>query len=184
MGQHANLTNQRFGKLVAIAPLRKVAGNVIWFCQCDCGGSKQCIAGSLRAGYVKSCGCLRTGGHFLPSGKRTRAYNSWYAMLARCRNPKVSAYRYYGGRGISVCERWLYVRELPCRHGRTADWPLSRPHRRKWELRAKELQMGKQGSADEQSNQHHPRRDQRQLSHNSRSCRCEGRDLWSNRLTG
>jgi hypothetical protein len=36
-----------------------------------------------------------------------RAWSTWQAMLNRCRNPNVNGYENYGGRGISVCERWL-----------------------------------------------------------------------------
>lgn len=37
---------------------------------------------------------------------RSRTYRIWQAMLNRCRNPKTSNYKDYGGRGITVCERW------------------------------------------------------------------------------
>ena len=37
---------------------------------------------------------------------RSKLYGVWSAMLARCRNPNVDAYKNYGGRGITVCERW------------------------------------------------------------------------------
>ena len=36
----------------------------------------------------------------------TRVYLSWYAMLQRCNNPNNLSYKNYGGRGISVCDRW------------------------------------------------------------------------------
>lgn len=41
-------------------------------------------------------------------GTGTGAYNSWYAMKARCLNPGNKHYKDYGGRGITVCERWLH----------------------------------------------------------------------------
>lgn len=39
--------------------------------------------------------------------KGTPEYRAWCSMLSRCRNPNVPAYRNYGGRGISVCLRWM-----------------------------------------------------------------------------
>lgn len=41
-----------------------------------------------------------------PGGKRTPTLNAWTNMMARCTNPKRSDYQFYGGRGISVCDRW------------------------------------------------------------------------------
>lgn len=35
-------------------------------------------------------------------------YGTWIMMKHRCNNPNNIAYEYYGGRGISVCERWLH----------------------------------------------------------------------------
>jgi hypothetical protein len=37
----------------------------------------------------------------------TKTYSSWKAMKARCFNPRRAKYEYYGGRGITVCDRWL-----------------------------------------------------------------------------
>ncbi len=41
------------------------------------------------------------------NGKKTRTYNAWSAMRRRCLNPKDPRYKWWGGRGITVCERWL-----------------------------------------------------------------------------
>lgn len=37
----------------------------------------------------------------------SKEYSIWSAMKKRCKNPKNKAYKYYGERGIAVCERWL-----------------------------------------------------------------------------
>ena len=37
----------------------------------------------------------------------TRVYRIWRGMISRCTLPDTTYYSYYGGRGISVCERWL-----------------------------------------------------------------------------
>jgi hypothetical protein len=55
----------------------------------------------LIRGGVKSCGCLVT-----THGHTVGYYSTWVAMRSRCRSPTHSAYRYYGGRGIKVCDRW------------------------------------------------------------------------------
>lgn len=53
----------------------------------------------------------RSGGRFVhghtAGGKNTRTFRIWTNMLTRCGNPKASNYAYYGGRGVSVCARWL-----------------------------------------------------------------------------
>lgn len=111
-----DITNQKFGKLTAIKriqnPLKPT--QKIWLCKCDCGKSKLVITTSLRSGYTKSCGCLikrvepkqpkRIKRFILPI-ERTKT--AWRSMLHRCQNPKAQMWRYYGGRGITVCKRWL-----------------------------------------------------------------------------
>lgn len=54
-----DLTNQRFGKLVALSPTDRRSGtSVIWKCQCDCGNICYVASNSLSRGDVQSCGCL------------------------------------------------------------------------------------------------------------------------------
>ncbi|HFJ9368552.1 hypothetical protein [Bacillus pacificus] len=46
-------------------------------------------------------------GRLLESRKTSPEYNSWHHMKQRCLNPNNDRYKDYGGRGITVCERWL-----------------------------------------------------------------------------
>lgn len=110
MPKPVNLAGQRFGRLLVIE--RAVTRNrkATWRCKCDCGG--ECIARSdhIQAGATRSCGCLhaevmraRETTHGL---SKTRPYRIWRAMLNRCHYPAYPEWHYYGGRGITVCERW------------------------------------------------------------------------------
>lgn len=80
-----------------------------WLCQCACGTLKTQSRAALR--LSKSCGCLRkevSHGLNLRHGAFGKPiYRVWATMLSRCRNPNVKTYYRYGGRGISVCDRWL-----------------------------------------------------------------------------
>ena len=59
MGHRLDISNQRFGKLIAIEPTKKrYRSFVIWKCKCDCGNECEVSLGHLQAGNVKSCGCL------------------------------------------------------------------------------------------------------------------------------
>lgn len=102
-----SLTGRRFGKLVVIELLveRDKHGNVRWECRCDCGARSQVTSNRLLCGKANSCGC-RSGG---PTHGQThsKAYRAWRAMKYRCLNQRCSCYHNYGGRGITVCERWL-----------------------------------------------------------------------------
>lgn len=88
-------------------------------CICDCGNIKTVRLGNLRFGTVKSCGCLHReiasntmSKTLLKHGRNKRGnpmpeYISWQSMKQRCYNTKKESYKYYGGRGIIVCDRWL-----------------------------------------------------------------------------
>jgi hypothetical protein len=109
-----NLVGQQFGRLTVISEAGRTRyGNVMWNCLCECKNKTIAASGSLRDGHTKSCGCLRNEemhslrhGHS-KGGKDTRTYVSWQSMKTRCLNPKATKYPYYGGRGITICERWL-----------------------------------------------------------------------------
>ncbi len=82
--------------------------------RCDCGTEWMPRCDSILRGTTKSCGCLKvevtklrmtTHGQSPRSGK-TKAYGSYNDMLQRCYNPNQLAYKYYGGRGITVCPSW------------------------------------------------------------------------------
>ena len=57
---------------------------------------------SVKRGQTRSCGCFAT--HGLGSNK---FYQTWYGMLQRCTNLEHRSYKWYGARGITVCEEWL-----------------------------------------------------------------------------
>lgn len=98
------MLGQRFGRLVVIARAPKRGNSAIWLCVCDCGAEVSVRGETLRAGGTKSCGCLRRDMFHGLSG--TKLYAVWTAMKQRCLNPKCNTFRFYGGRGIGVCESW------------------------------------------------------------------------------
>lgn len=113
MSGFKDLTGQRFGRLTV---LERAGGghSVTWKCQCDCGGMAIVSSSHLTHQDTKSCGCLRkeaTSKQFrthgaATHGKRSREYNIWLAMHDRCNNKNNTAFNDYGGRGITICERW------------------------------------------------------------------------------
>lgn len=97
---------QRFGRLVIKEPY--VSKNSKWchLLVCDCGGEVVVAGADLTKGNVRSCGCIRRE-RFLKHGlAKSSEYKIWCSMVQRCRNEKSTAYAYYGGRGITICDRW------------------------------------------------------------------------------
>ena len=59
-----NITNQRFGKLVALNPTdERKHGSIVWKCQCDCGNIHYVNTENLLNGNTQSCGCLHSRGN-------------------------------------------------------------------------------------------------------------------------
>lgn len=105
------MIGKRFGRLVVVKLTENRKYNKIFECICDCGKTKHVFQGNLRRGFTVSCGCLhseelkkRSTTHGLTQSK---TYSAWTDMKTRCLNPNHIGYLDYGGRGITVCDRWL-----------------------------------------------------------------------------
>jgi hypothetical protein len=106
MGIIKDIHGQRFGRLLVTELVDPQPGNRIWRCRCDCGNERVVKQRYLMAGGTRSCGCL-IGQHKRTHGATgTPEFMAWDAMRQRCTNPKFIGFKRYGGRGISVCERW------------------------------------------------------------------------------
>lgn len=110
------IAGKRFGRLVVIEKVESCDQGTRWLCVCDCGKESIVVGKYLTSGNTRSCGCLvpdatrkakTTHGHTKGIGVTT-TYNSWVLMLGRCYNENNQQYDDYGGRGITVCERWRY----------------------------------------------------------------------------
>ena len=111
-----NLIGQRFGKLLVVERAgSNKKSNAEWLCLCDCGNEKIVLGTRLRKGITKSCGCLikTCGSGIVKKGinsthglSGTRIYGVWASMKARCFRKTEPAYKYYGARGIIVCDEW------------------------------------------------------------------------------
>ena len=59
MPKALDLANKRFGRLVALYPLKeRKNGKIVWHCQCDCGNVRDVVSTTLQKGLCLSCGCL------------------------------------------------------------------------------------------------------------------------------
>ena len=117
-----DIAGQQFGRLTVLSldsirqrPLKR--RGTLWLCQCTCG-AKCIVRGThLQSGNSQSCGCMKrelarelastqntTHGH--ARGSISPTYSVWIGMRKRCQNKATNGYLRYGGRGISVCERW------------------------------------------------------------------------------
>jgi hypothetical protein len=103
-----NLIGKRFGKLIVLKFIdTDKYGHKEWLCNCDCGKQIIVRADSLKSKNTQSCGCLKFGNSLKHGYTGSPTYLVWCAMIQRCNNSKNRAYKDYGGRGITVCKRWL-----------------------------------------------------------------------------
>jgi len=83
----------------------------VWVCICDCGNTALVREIQLIEGSTRSCGCLQkevsSRVHTKHGLGKTKTYRAWLSMKQRCFYPKHKNFKYWGGRGITVCERWL-----------------------------------------------------------------------------
>lgn len=107
MSEIKDLTGKQFG---AVTVLRRAGstkqGQAKWLYRCICGKEKVAAGGDIRNGRITSCGC-RASRKKGALATEHPLYSTWKNMKCRCFNPKTPEYKNYGGRGVTVCERWL-----------------------------------------------------------------------------
>lgn len=96
---------KKFGKLTVLNLSDGNQQKTSYDCLCECGNKTVATYAHLKSGKRTSCGCHRPG-RLSHGMRRTKVYSIWCDMLKRCKNPNSISYRYYGAKGISVCERW------------------------------------------------------------------------------
>lgn len=150
-----DVSGQVFGRLTATADSESRARRrIYWRCLCECGNEKWVLVDALKAGCTRSCGCLndevrritKHGGTV--GGVHTPEYASWHSMIQRCTNPNNRRWNRYGGRGITVCQRWLdsFAAFFEDMGPRPVDMSLERKHNDRgynpenceWALRSKQ----------------------------------------------
>ncbi len=105
------IAGTRFGKLLVLHEVaKKNPRSRRYLCQCDCGKETEVNVGALSSGHTRSCGCLileAVTKHGCYRGdKATKTYRAWHGMKQRCLNQFDKSYKNYGGRCITICERW------------------------------------------------------------------------------
>lgn len=108
MSKFYDLAGKQVGNFKVIKraqkPVTTKSKEAFWLCICRCGKETVLPSFDIRNSKTKSCGCMQHKGTHKKTG--TAEYRCWSGMISRCTNPNNSAYSYYGGRGITVCDYW------------------------------------------------------------------------------
>jgi hypothetical protein len=116
MGTLRDLTGMTFGKLTVTSERIRQGPHLKWLCRCECGREKWILGYDLWQRKTKSCNFAHRGERVDHGHRRriatTPTYICWKNMRSRCRNPNHPGFKNYGGRGITVCERWNSYRNF------------------------------------------------------------------------
>lgn len=94
-----DLVGQKFGELLVIKEVEpNPSGGIKYLCRCSCGEERIVTSNFLLMGRTNSCGCIVNVHKVL--------YQCWADMKQRCNNPRVKNYKWYGAKGIKICEEW------------------------------------------------------------------------------
>ncbi len=75
--------------------------------KCECGNYKIIAVASVKSGNTISCGCYNTAKRIKHGSYTTRLYSIWTGIRIRCHSKDSRVYKWYGARGIKMCDEWL-----------------------------------------------------------------------------
>lgn len=96
------IIGKTFHELTVISNVGKDKGGTLFLCQCSCGNTTLLHTKDIVSGNTRSCGCLS----IKHKQYGTRLYQTWIDMRRRCYKRENKSYKYYGARGVIVCEEW------------------------------------------------------------------------------
>ncbi len=101
-----DISGKKFGKITVVSFYGFKNGRSLWNCKCECGTECVYDGHTLLANHISSCGCGKKTHNLRHGMSGTRLYRIWTGMKTRCENQNADNYKYYGERGISVCDEW------------------------------------------------------------------------------
>jgi hypothetical protein len=106
-----DLIGQKFEALTVLEKAEKTnTGQQKWKCVCECGNIVFPTTAHLRSGHTISCGCLglkhATEAKIKHGKSSTPLYLVHRAMIDRCENPNTKGFKWYGKKGVKVCDEW------------------------------------------------------------------------------
>lgn len=112
MTEPLDLNGRQFGHVKVLSRAgNNERGNTTWLCECACSARRVMLGQSLMRGRINSCGCQRIARarvlNLTHGQSSTQLHAVWRAMKKRCTNPNDPYFINYGGRGITVCDRWM-----------------------------------------------------------------------------
>jgi hypothetical protein len=115
MPSYIDLTGYQFYYWDVLYAMPRGSNSVRFWCKCKCGTERPVLSNSLLQGKSTNCGCVRrqkVAARNAKHGASVRGvynatYEAWKHMKSRCLCSTAKDYSYYGGRGVSVCERWI-----------------------------------------------------------------------------
>lgn len=104
-----DITGLTFGRLTILGYVGSNGNNSQWLCQCNCENKTYKVVPANQLKGNKSCGCIskEISENSKKFGVNHPLYSIWLGIKQRCFNPKAKHYLRYGGRGITVCNKWV-----------------------------------------------------------------------------
>lgn len=101
----------KYGRLTVMEMTNKrLNRSIVYKCKCACGNVVETTGTRLKSGLIKSCGCyqkeMASKSNKTHGMSKSKLFMVWQDMIARCTRKTHHAYKYYGGRGISVFDDW------------------------------------------------------------------------------
>ena len=105
-----DMQGRKIGRLIFKEYVGLLNHHALWLCQCSCGNECIVKASSVKSGVTSSCGCLA---HEILMDRNIKhncaylpIYRNYHHMIRRCYDSTSKAYKWYGERGIRVCDEW------------------------------------------------------------------------------